>query len=691
MKNAFSIVMAAIICVFGLVQPSYAVRAYFKDYQPNKYILPNWFHSMSNANDADWAIEVKINTLSTTSARSMNATGHFRVWTIGWIALALPLWYWFLSDGYKGVYNFQVLNLNNGNIQRFKRTTVYGEEENEVGIWKDSYKLKMPVEKYILKYFMDKDTQSPTLKLHSSLNDQHMLIRGRMVQQSPRLEKYKSWDKYSTKEDNIRFSYIVNDNIEIERVRIMKNNILVYNGEFTYQTEARDNVKINLELDDNIIEIKAYDWVGNGIEYIMNVNRITPDLNLVYKDVITKNTGKEIVSNNETNNSVVQMIPRLEYEVSFYPEKDNNKFEGGKNVGIKVFVSNTGHGSAQLVRVRLSGDNDLINYVGQMREIEEIKPSETKEVSFETTLPNEIPRKEAKINISVKEGRGYSPSKVIEKRIVMIPKEVELVEALPGLEPVPETYKRGDNSAYAIVIGISDYPSINKLKYARKDAELMEEYINCTMGVPKNNIKVLKDTEATGTRIKATINSWLRGKNPKSIIFYYAGHGIFDTEDPTSQQPYLIPHDGDMDLGKTTMISLNEEVVPWLQQTGATKIILLLDSCFSGRGGRTPQLLAQRGVAIEPKFKQTNCMILSATSGKLPSYEYDKSGHGYFTYYLCRGIKDGDADKNKDSWVDVNEAYEYIKEKLWQDLGDKQIPTISESNSVDKFRFAKTR
>lgn len=53
--------------------------------------------------------------------------------------------------------------------------------------------------------------------------------------------------------------------------------------------------------------------------------------------------------------------------------------------------------------------------------------------------------------------------------------------------------------------------------------------------------------------------------------------------------------------------------------------------------------------------------MLSATTETQPAFEYDKVGHGYFTYYLLLGLK-GKADKDNNRWIDLVGIYNFINE-----------------------------
>ena len=655
MKKVICICLLITMISCGFIQLSYAVRVYFKDFEWPKN-LPEWVQVMLQETDADWLISITKTTLPCSTAKSMNISGHIFTWTFGWIAL-MPVWYWWSQAGtVADIYEVAIINLNTGETEKFKKYTAY-HKDIPLGNW--MYKRRKSLSEFftldILKeIFIKKDINKPTLKVLPPLNVKSI----------------------TTSAELANLEYIATDDVEIERVRIWLNDRKVYDKYFSYQLEVMDTVPLWLEYGENKIKIVVYDWVGREAKYETLVIRKKEEISMAYE----KLGGGEL-------SKIVP--PELSFNVSIEDENNNNCFDGGEKVAIKVSVSNSGKGIAKSVKVRLHGDEDFIKFVGPMRELGDLGPGSTGEVKFETTLPTELPRKELQIFISVHEARGFSPAKSVEKRIAMLPKEFEVEVALPRLEPVPNTYKDAKTSAYGIVIGISDYLSVDKLRFSVKDAEVMMKYITFTMGIPKVNIKTLYNSEATKSKIEAIVKSWLKQKKPEKVIFYYSGHGTPDPADPRNEKAYLIPYDGDIDLGVTTMVPL-DELIQSIEETGAKEIIVILDACFSGRGGKTPKLLAQKGIAISPKIQSSKSVIFSSSKGTQPSLEFEKAGHGYFTYYLCLGLK-GEADKNKNGWVELSEVYEYVKNKMWQELGEKQTPTIVGPQGWENIKLSKTK
>jgi len=114
------------------------------------------------------------------------------------------------------------------------------------------------------------------------------------------------------------------------------------------------------------------------------------------------------------------------------------------------------------------------------------------------------------------------------------------------------------------------------------------------------------------------------------------------------------------------------------------EVIVLLDSCFSGAGGRSVLAKGARPLvmvttsAVIPQ----NMAVLSATQGTQISTSSPEKGHGVFTYYFLKALKDGKKD--------IAEIYSYIKpmvEDEAKQLNVQQSPSISPDVEKIKGRF----
>ena len=109
----------------------------------------------------------------------------------------------------------------------------------------------------------------------------------------------------------------------------------------------------------------------------------------------------------------------------------------------------------------------------------------------------------------------------------------------------------------------------------------------------------------------------------------------------------------------------------------AERVILLADCCYSGQtGGRT--ILSRTRANISDGFldrlsKGKGRIIITASSANEVSTESEELRHGYFTYYLLKGLK-GEADVDGDRFIDVNEISSYLNREVPRATGQKQHP-----------------
>ena len=198
---------------------------------------------------------------------------------------------------------------------------------------------------------------------------------------------------------------------------------------------------------------------------------------------------------------------------------------------------------------------------------------------------------------------------------------------------------------YALIIGNEDYARYQKgldtetnVEFARNDASIFHEYVNKTLGVEEMNSYLLQDATTGEIYQKIDLISKLASKtgDQAAIIFYFAGHGLPDEQ---VRSPYLIPVDvTGTNLGAAIKL---EEIYKKFAESGAGKITIFLDACFSG-GGRSTGLLAARSVKIKPKenLLMGNIVVFTASSGEQSALPYKKEQHGMFTYFLIKKLKD---------------------------------------------------
>lgn len=269
------------------------------------------------------------------------------------------------------------------------------------------------------------------------------------------------------------------------------------------------------------------------------------------------------------------------------------------------------------------------------------------------------------------EARTVSAKRIKKKKPVTSPKPDDVTQST---DPIPAAIVRSDvddlpsiktklnKSAYAIVIGIEQYrQKLPKADYAVSDAKLVSEYLSKVMGYPEENIVTLINEHATKSDLEKYFEKWLSNNVEKesTVLVYYSGHGA---PNPSSGDAYLVPYDGDPSFIEQTGYSL-KRVYENLAKLPAKNIIVTLDACFSGAGGKSVSAKGSRALVRIEKTSARNIAILTASQDNQISSSYEDKGHGVFTYFLLKGIKEL-LGEDKNSKLELNELYNYIKPQV---------------------------
>ena len=157
---------------------------------------------------------------------------------------------------------------------------------------------------------------------------------------------------------------------------------------------------------------------------------------------------------------------------------------------------------------------------------------------------------------------------------------------------------------------------------------------------------------------------WLSNNVEKggSVFIYYSGHGA---PNPKTGDAYLVPYDGDPSFIDKTGYSLNR-MYDALGKLPAKEIIVALDSCFSGAGGRS--VLAEGARPLVMNLQKSvslskNITVMAAASGNQISSTYKDKGHGLFTYFMLKGIKNENVTR-PDGSIRFNDLFSYLKPQV---------------------------
>ena len=214
---------------------------------------------------------------------------------------------------------------------------------------------------------------------------------------------------------------------------------------------------------------------------------------------------------------------------------------------------------------------------------------------------------------------------------------------------------------YAIVIGISDYAGdVNDLDYCDDDAREFSSALVANGW----DVTLLIDGDATRENILDAISDVRAAEDSADdqVVFFYSGHGTVGTNadsDSERKDECIIPYECTLDA-----IIWDGDLAAEFSTFDSKRIMFYFDSCYSG--GMTDLAGAGR-------------LVLMACGENQLSLESSSWENGQFTYYFVdQGMLKGLADKNGDSRVTFEEAFDYAKAHC-----SRQTPVASDGFTND--------
>jgi hypothetical protein len=250
---------------------------------------------------------------------------------------------------------------------------------------------------------------------------------------------------------------------------------------------------------------------------------------------------------------------------------------------------------------------------------------------------------------------------------------------------------------WAVIIGISNYRDTNipPLRFADRDA--LEFYALLTkpleeggMGIPKSNVRLLVNQQATSTNIREAMNDFLKGAIQDDLVLvYFAGHGAPDPDRP--RVLYLLAYDSELSRPGATAIKMQEVQDALRDYVVAKSVLVFADACHSrGVAGTT---VAMRSLATtdlvneylaELARSRPSTLTFSASDINQLSQEDVRwgGGHGVFTHYLLEGLR-GKANFDGDNLVRLGELIQYVTDNVRRETRAQQSPISSGSYDIN--------
>lgn len=242
-------------------------------------------------------------------------------------------------------------------------------------------------------------------------------------------------------------------------------------------------------------------------------------------------------------------------------------------------------------------------------------------------------------------------------------------------------------NVYAVVVAIAEYKqtNLNLPATTLNDADSMYSYLTSVNGAnaPAENIKLLKNSDATKANIKAALNEYFaRATEKDKVIFFFSGHGA---EGAFSTYDLLVKGEinGKLDLENALT---HEEVKEAFKNSKASMKLCFADACHSGSIIKNENSTARKEVFTSSLKKlsmdQKSLVIMMSSRASESSAVSPELKASYFAFNLIEGLK-GKGDLNKDKKITIKELYSYVRTRVRAFTKAAQTPVVFGKFNVD--------
>jgi hypothetical protein len=225
----------------------------------------------------------------------------------------------------------------------------------------------------------------------------------------------------------------------------------------------------------------------------------------------------------------------------------------------------------------------------------------------------------------------------------------------------------------ALIIAADHYED-SKLRALRAPARDAQELAR-VLGDPEvGDFKVDVSLNEPDHVVRRKLSEFFRDRTRDDLLLLHVScHGLKD-EDGTL---YFASANTEVRHLEATAIP-SEFVNRQMTKSRSRRIVLLLDCCFGGAFARGMVHRAGESVAIKEEFEGQGRVVLTASRAMEYAFEGDNregdAQPSIFTSAIVQGLESGEADRDRDSRVSVDELYDYVYDRV-RDTTPNQTPS----------------
>ena len=167
--------------------------------------------------------------------------------------------------------------------------------------------------------------------------------------------------------------------------------------------------------------------------------------------------------------------------------------------------------------------------------------------------------------------------------------------------------------------------------------------------------------------LRRTLSTFFADRRPDDVLLLHFGcHGVKDDDG----RLYFAAADTELEHLDATAVPA-EFVNRRMNDSRSKRVMLFLDCCYSGAFAAGMTARAGEKVDVKERFEGSGRVVLTASNAMEYSFEgANRHGDGrrsVFTSALVRGLETGEADRDQDHWISVEELYDYVFEHVRED------------------------
>jgi Tfp pilus assembly protein PilF len=227
----------------------------------------------------------------------------------------------------------------------------------------------------------------------------------------------------------------------------------------------------------------------------------------------------------------------------------------------------------------------------------------------------------------------------------------------------------------ALVIGNSQYDDTGLARLATADVDV-RQLANVLRDQEVGQFEEVIELANQGFAVvrRSVAQFFTQAKRDDLLLLYFSGHGVKDEHGNL----YLAVKDTERHLLAGTGIEA-AFITAQMDRSHSKRQVLILDCCHSGAFAYGAKTADGAVVGTGPAFEGRGYgrVVLTATDSTQYAWEGDQvigeSDKSVFTHYLLQGLKTGEADRDADGLITIDELYDYVYEHVVSET-PKQTP-----------------